>query len=433
MIWVLLLVLFGFLFAGFSMKVPMIAAPIILILIYFPELDPVVLIQQYYAGLQSFVLLAVPMFIFAADIMSAGNTSKRLLDMISSFIGHIRGGYAITTAAACTMFGSISGSTQATVVAVGKPMREQLLATGYKEKQAIPLIINASDLALMIPPSISMIMYAVVTGTSVGDLFIAGIFPGLLIFLMFAVYSYLLARLHNLQGREKKAPWQERLYTFKKAILPLGFPVIIIGGIYTGIFSPTEAAAVSVGYAFILEVLVYQKLNLKDIPQIAESTAVVTAAVFILVAAGTAMSWMLSYAKLPEAITDTVIGSDPSQTYVLFIVAVFFFIGCMFVDPLVVILILTPIFFPVATEAGVDPIALGVIITLQAAIGSATPPFGVDIFTAVAVFERPYTEIIRGSWPFILILLFASALFILFPELILIYEYFTPEASGGGT
>lgn len=432
MIWVLLLILFGLLFAGFSMKVPMIAAPIILILIYFPELDPVVLIQQYYAGLQSFVLLAVPMFIFAADIMSAGNTSKRLLDMISSFIGHIRGGYAITTAAACTLFGSISGSTQATVVAVGKPMREQLLAAGYREKQAIPLIINASDLALMIPPSISMIMYAVVTGTSVGDLFIAGIFPGLLIFLMFTVYSYILAYLHNLQGREKKAPWKERLYTLKKAILPLGFPIIIIGGIYTGTFSPTEAAAVSVGYAFILEVLVYRKLKLKDIPQIAESTAIVTAAVFILVAAGTAMSWMLSYAKLPEAITDTVIGSDPSQTYVLFIVAVFFFIGCMFVDPLVVILILTPIFFPVATEAGVDPIALGVIITLQAAIGSATPPFGVDIFTAVAVFERPYTEIIRGSWPFILILLFASALFILFPELILIYEYFTPETSGGG-
>lgn len=165
----------------------------------------------------------------------------------------------------------------------------------------------------------------------------------------------------------------------------------------------------------------------KDIPKIAESSAVVTAAVFILVAAGTALSWVLAYAKLPEVLTSAVLGADPSATYVLFIVAVFFFVGCMFVDPLVVIIIMTPIFYPVAMDAGVDPVALGVIVTLQAAIGSATPPFGVDIFTAIAVFEKPYLEVIRGIWPYILILFVASALFILFPEIITAYQMFYSE------
>ncbi len=423
MIWMLLGIMFLLLFLGYPIMVPLIAAPLVVALIFFPELNPMVLIQQFSIGIQTFVLLAVPMFIFAADIMSSGKTSTRLLDLVGSFIGHIRGGYAITTAAACALFGSISGSTQATVVAVGKPTRERLKEIGYKDKQAIPLIINASDLALMIPPSIAMIVYGVVTGTSVGELFIAGIVPGLIIFLFFALYSYFLATAKKL-GNERKATWKQRGRAFKKAILPLGFPIVIIGGIYLGIFSPTEAAAVSVLYAFLLEVVIYRDVKLSELPKIAESTAIVTAAVFILVAAGTALSWILSYAKLPQEITEAVLGSDPSATYVLFIVAVFFFVGCMFVDPLVVILILTPIFYPVAMNAGVDPIALGIIVTLQAAIGSATPPFGVDIFTAIAVFQQPYKEIIKGIWPYILILVAASALFILFPEIITSYQYF---------
>lgn len=423
MIWLLIGIMFLFLFLGYPIMVPLIVAPLVVTIIYFPELNPMVLIQQFSLGIQTFVLLAVPMFIFAADIMAAGKTSKRLLDFVGSFIGHIKGGYAITTAAACTLFGSVSGSTQATVVAVGTPTRQRLKEIGYKDKQAIPLIINASDLALLIPPSIAMIVYGVVTGTSVGELFIAGILPGLIIFLFFAIYCYILARVKDL-GNEKKATWKERWQAFRKAILPLGFPIVVVGGIYAGIFSPTEAAAVSVLYAFILEVIINRDVKWKEIMGIAESTAIVTAAVFILVAAGTALSWILAYAKLPQEITAGVFGPDPSVTYVLFIVAVFFFIGCMFVDPLVVILILTPIFYPIAMDAGVDPVALGVIVTLQAAIGSATPPFGVDIFTAIAVFKRPYKEIIAGTWPFILILLFSSALFILFPEIITSYQIF---------
>ncbi|UOQ44169.1 TRAP transporter large permease [Halobacillus salinarum] len=426
MLWLLLGIMFLFLFLGYPMMVPLFLGPLIVGLVFFPELDLMVMIQQFTLGIKTFVLLAVPMFIYAADIMASGRTSRRLLDFVGSFLGHLRGGYAITTAAACTLFGSISGSTQATVVAVGKPMRERLLEVGYKDKQAIPLIINASDLALIVPPSIAMIVYGVVSGTSVGEMFIAGVIPGLIIFFMFAIYSYTLARVQKL-GIQQKATWKERVTATKNALLPLGFPVLIIGGIYAGVFSPTEAAAVSVLYAIVLEVFIYKDVKIKQLFQIAESTAIVTAAVFILVASGTALSWMLAYAKLPQEITQAVLGSDPSQTYVLFIVAVFFFLGCMFVDPLVVIIILTPIFYPVAMNAGIDPVALGVIITLQAAIGSATPPFGVDIFTAIAVFQRPYKEIIKGIWPYMILLLLASALFILFPEILTSYQIFYTE------
>lgn len=408
------------------MKVPLIAAGLISMLMYFPDTDLGILIQQYFAGIQAFVLLAVPMFIFAADIMSSGNTSRRLLDFVSSMIGHVRGGYAMTTSVACALFGSVSGSTQATIAAAGKPMRERMAEKGYKDSQSIPLIVNASDLALMVPPSIAMIIYGVVTGTSVGELFVAGITPALIILAMFLIYNYLEARKYNLVDQGRRESWREAGRYLRKAALPLGFPVLIIGGIYSGLFSPTEAAAVSVGYAFLIEVVIFKSVKISEIPKIAESTAIVTAAVFILVAAGQGLSWVLSYAQIPEQITDTIFGSDPSQLYVLFMIAVLFFVVCMFIDPLVVIFVLTPIIEPVAMDAGIDPVALGIIVTLQAAIGSATPPFGVDIFTAIAIFRRPYLEIVKGSLPYFLILGIASALLILFPNIILVYEFFVP-------
>ena len=421
MLLLLLTIMVILLLLGFPMKMPMIVAPLLLLLVYFPKIDPMLLTQQLLSGVSPFVLLAVPMFIFAADIMASGKTANRLLDFMGTFVGHIRGGYAITTAATCTLFGSISGSTQATVVAIGKPMRSKLLKSGYKDSDAIALIINSSDIALLIPPSIGMIMYAVVTGTSVGELFIAGIIPGLLILVIFSLFSYLLAKKRNIP-LNPKATWKERLIATRRALLPFGFPIIIVGGIYTGVFSPTEAAAVSVLYAAILEILVYKSIKMKDLYDIALSTGVVTAAVFILVAGGAAFSWVISYAKIPQMVTELALGVDPTALKVLVVISIFFFIGCMFVDPIVVIVILTPIFFPTAVASGIDPIVLGVIITMQAAIGSATPPFGVDIFTACAVFKKPYWEVIKGTGPYILMLLLISIIFISFPELIVIYR-----------
>ncbi|PYZ92935.1 C4-dicarboxylate ABC transporter permease [Salipaludibacillus keqinensis] len=414
--WIILVAMVLLLLMGFPMMIPLISGAMILVFFFLDNIDPYILIQQMRTGIVPYSLLAVPLFIFAADIMSTGKTSNRLVDFVGSFVGHMRGGYAITTAAACTLFGSISGSTQATVVAVGTPMRQRLLKMGYKDSSAIALIINASDIALLIPPSIGMIIYALVADASVGDLFIAGIGPGLLIFLFFAVYAVIHAKVHNIP-RVEKASWSERFTFTRKALLPLGFPVIIVGGIYMGYFTPTEAAGVSVLYALILEVLVFRSIKIFHLPKIALSTGLVTSAVFILVAAGQAFSVAINRARIPHTLTDAVLGPDPSALTILFIVALFFFIGCMFVDPIVVILILTPIFAPVATAAGVDPVHLGVVIVFQAALGSATPPFGVDIFTASAVFNKSYLDVIRGTPPYIVMLVIVAILVILFEDI----------------
>lgn len=416
MVALLLCTMVFFLVLNFPMVIPMVAAPLAVMIGYMPNMDLSMACQQLIAGVSSTVLLSVPMFILAADIMCAGTTTKRLLDLVETFVGHIHGGMAITTATTCTMFGAISGSTQATVVAIGKPMRQRLLGLGYKDSDSAALIICSAIIALLIPPSISMIMYAVVTGTSVGDLFIAGVVPGILMLLFFAVYSYIFARMKKMP-MQPKATWAQRAAAFKRAIAPLGFPVIIFAGIYSGFFSPTEAAAIAVLYALILELFVFRSIKVKDLKAISLSTAVVTSAVFVLVAGGALFSWVISYAQIPQMLTGAILGDAPSALQILVTVTVFFFIGCMFVDSLVVIIILSPIFYALAVQAGIDPIHLGIIITLQAAVGSVTPPFGCNIFTACAIFNRPYLDMVRGLPPYLIMLIAISVLIILFPQL----------------
>ncbi|MAG64255.1 MULTISPECIES: TRAP transporter large permease [Pseudomonas] len=402
---------------GFPMMVPLLVAALMLLFLVIDLGNVSLLMGQMISGVQSWALAAVPLFIFAADLMTRGHTANRLLDLVQSFVGHLRGGLPITTAASCTLFGAVSGSTQATVVAMGGPMRPKLLEKGYSDTFSIALIINASDIALLIPPSIGMIIYGVISGSSIGDLFIAGIIPGLLILLLFSIYCWV-ASIRMGIAPEPKSDWTTRLLALRKALLPLGFPLVVVGGIYGGLFSPTEAAAIAVLYALILEVVILRAVKLRELWDVALSTGLITAVVFILVAAGNAFTYAISFAGIPQAILDPVIASiGDNQTLVLALIAVSFFIGCMFVDPIVVILILTPLFKPAVEAAGLDPVHVGVIVTLQAAIGSATPPFGCDIFTAMAIFRRPYFDVIRGTPPFIFILLIATVLLILFPEI----------------
>jgi C4-dicarboxylate transporter DctM subunit len=405
---------------GFPMLVPLLAASIAVLFAYFPAVPAEVVVQQMIGGVKPAALIAVPMFIFAADIMTRGQAANRLLDLVSAFVGHLRGGLPITSAVSCTLFGAMSGSTQATVVAIGTPLRPRLLQAGYSDAFTIALIINASDIALLIPPSIGMIVYGVVSGTSIGELFIAGIGPGLLILALFSAYCWYRSvklRIEPLPA----VPWTGRLKALQRALLPMGFPIIVIGGIYAGVFSPTEAAAVSVVYAAILEIGVYRELTLQRLPAIALSTGMVTAVVFVLVGAGAAFSWVISFAELPTQLVNDMLGLSAASGYVTIMatIAIAFFVGCMFVDPIVVILILTPIFHPVAVSAGIDPVLVGTVVTLQVAIGSATPPFGCDIFTAIAVFRKPYLDVLRGTPPFIAMLLLSSVLVIAFPDIAL--------------
>lgn len=405
---------------GFPMMVPLLAATMVAFVGFYADLPLDIIIQQMIGGVKPAALVAVPMFIFAAEIMTRGHSANRLLDLIMNFVGHVKGGLPITTAITCTLFGAVSGSTQATVVAVGGPLRPKMMDAGYKESFVNALIINASDIALLIPPSIGMIVYGVVSGTSIGELFIAGVGPGILILLMFSLYCYIYSVRHKIPTRER-ADWKQRMQAVRQALFPLGFPVIIIGGIYAGFFSPTEAASISVLYAILLEVVVFRELSLKDIPDIALSTGLITAVVFILVGAGNAFSWIISFAELPQTLIGEVLGLGAHSGYfeILIAISLAFFIGCMFVDPIVVILILTPIFHPIAVAAGIDPVLVGIIVTLQVALGSATPPFGCDIFTAIAIFKRPYMEIIRGTPPFIFMLVLANVLLMLIPAIAL--------------
>jgi len=406
------------LLAGFPMMMPLLVATLVAFLFFLDPIPPTIIIQQMIGGVKPSSLVAIPMFMLAADIITRGHSANRLLDLVMCFIGHVRGGLAITVAATCTLFGAVSGSTQATVVAVGGPMRPKLLKAGYSDSFTMALIINASDIAFLIPPSIGMIVYGVLSGTSITELFIAGIGPGLLILLMFSAYSYFYAKRHNIPVGEK-ATWLDRLRAMRKAIWPLGFPVIIVGGIYGGVFSPTEAASVCVAYALILEWLVFRSIKFKDLNDIALSTGVVTAVVFILIAAGAAFSWVISFAQVPQALLSALSFTQSSPELVLVTIAVIFFVGCMFVDPIVVMLILVPILMPLVKASGLDPVLVGIMITLQVAIGSATPPFGCDIFTAIAIFRRPYFDVIKGTPVFILILLFASVCLVLVPDIAL--------------
>ena len=413
------LVMIVLLLMGFPMMIPLLIGAFIGVVSLFGDIGKTeFMVQQMLGGIRPSSLIAVPMFILAADIMTRGHSADRLIDMVMAFVRHIKGGLAVSTSSACALFGAVSGSTQATVVAVGGPLRPRMLKGGYKDSFVLALIVNSSDIAFLIPPSIGMIIYGVVSKSSIPELFVAGIGPGLLILFLFSIYSMIYATVKGVPT-EPAASWGERFTSVKRALWPLGFPVIIIGGIFGGIFSPTEAAAVSVLYALLLETLIFRSITFKDFYSIAKSTGLVTGVVFILVGAGAAFAWVLSFAQIPQAILATIGINEMGQIGVLFVIAIAFFIGCMFVDPIVVILILVPIFAPVIKSTGLDPILVGTLITLQAAIGSATPPFGCDIFTAVAVFKVPYIEVVRGTPPFVAILLLVAVLMIFFPQIAL--------------
>lgn len=417
--WIIFSVMLVLLLLGFPMMIPLIAGAFIGVVGLFGDVSKTeFMVQQMLGGIRPASLIAVPLFILAADIMTRGHSADRLIDMVMSFVRHIKGGLAVSTSSTCALFGAVSGSTQATVVAVGGPLRPRMLKSGYKDSFVLALIVNSSDIAFLIPPSIGMIIYGVVAKASIPELFIAGIGPGILILVLFSMYSMLYAKMNGVPT-EPAATWGERLTAIRRALWPLGFPVIIIGGIFGGIFSPTEAAAVSVLYALFLETVIFRSIHIRDLYGIAKSTGLVTGVVFILVGAGAAFAWVLSFAQIPQAILGAIGITEMTATGVLLVIAVAFFIGCMFVDPIVVIIILVPIFAPVIQSTGLDPILVGTLITLQAAIGSATPPFGCDIFTAVAVFKRPYLDVVRGTPPFVVILLSVSVALVFFPEIAL--------------
>lgn len=415
---------------GFPFMVTLLGSLILYLLIEMPDMAApmiIALVQQIITGVSQPALVCVPMFILSASIITSGESAGRLIRMLKVFVGHLPGGLAITTNAGCTLFGAVSGSTQATVAAVGGTMRPMLLEAGYKSSFTLGLIINASDIAFLIPPSIGFIVYGVATNTSIGTLFLAGVIPGLFILLLFSLYCFVYSMAQKIPLLPRTS-WAERRMALKEGFPVLGFPGIIIGGIYTGIFSPTEAAAAAVLYAIILETFIYKSLTVHRLVDAFLQTGVITGVVFILVGAGQAFSFLIGFLQIPAQLLPPLFGSEPSMLKVIAIVVAVYFVACMFVDPIVAIFILSPVFQPYVVGAGVDPILLGVLVTLQAAIGSATPPFGCDIFTAQLIFRRPYLEVIGHAPPFLLILILVTIILIAFPNIALLL----PNLAAGG-
>lgn len=379
-----------------------------------PPVPPMALAQQMMQGINKFSLLAIPLFMFSADIISRGEIGKRLLRLVEATVGHLTGGVAITTAITCALFGAVSGIGQAAIVSIGPIIYPALVRQGYSRGFAAGLILSASTLAMLVPPSVAMILYSLATTSSVGGVFLAGLSAGIVLMLLLTIYCYLYARFRGV-GRQPRASWPERWLCLKRAGWSLGLPAIIFGGIYAGTFTPTEAASGACVYALFVEMIVYRKLGWRALYDVTAKSAIVIASLLILLTAGSAMAYFLTLQAVPQAVAELMGGAEAGG--VLLSINLVFLITGMFVDPNSAIIVLTPLFYPLATALAVDPLHLGATIVMNVAIGMITPPFGINLFVGVATFKLPYVEVAKSLLPFIGIALLALALITYVPVL----------------
>lgn len=368
--------------------------------VFFGSLPDVVLVQKLVGGIDHTTLLAIPFFIFAAELMSSGQIARRMIDLVKALTGHTKGGIGHTTIAGSMAFGSVSGSAPATVAALGRLVYPELRRTGFSDRFSLGLIVSSAETALLIPPSITLIIYGWMTGTSVAKLFAGGLAIGIVLGLAFALLVMWRAHVDG-TGGETRVPMSERIIACKQAGWALGMPLIILGGIYSGIFTPTEAAAISVVYAIFVESIVYRNLGFAKLVEITERSAISTGIIFILLAFGGVLAFFITLAQVPTTISTFLTDIDAGPLEFLFVVNICFLIAGMFIDPNSALLILVPPLYPVAMTLGIDPVHFGMIVTLNICIGMITPPFGLDIFVASSTLDRPVLTIISGVWPFI--------------------------------
>lgn len=385
--------------------------------LFAPPIPRMVLPQRMVDGVNKFSLLAIPLFIFAADIIARGQIGSRLVAMVESFCGHLRGGLAIATILACTIFGAMSGIGPAAVVSIGPIVFPALLRQGYSRGFAVGLIVTASTLAMLVPPSVAMILYALQTNTSIGAVFLAGLGSGIVFAVVLCLYAYLYARRRNI-ATDRRATWAERLARSREAAFALGLPIIILGGIYGGAFTPTEAAAFACVYAMIVEVLIYRKLTVGDLFRISSSSAGTIAVILILVASGTVLTYYLTLSQIPQQVTSSL--ADASSVTILLLVNVLFLVAGMFADPNSLIIVLTPLIYQAALASGIDAVHLGAVIVANVALGMVTPPFGLNLFIGITTFRVSYWEVVRAVLPFIVLMLFVLVLITYIPAISLL-------------
>lgn len=368
---------------------------------FYANIPDMVVVQKLLGGINHSTLLAIPFFLLAAQLMAEGQIAKRLTTLVKALIGHTRGGIGHTVIGGSMAFGSVSGSAPATVAAMGRMVYPEMRACGFSEKFTLGLIVSSAETALLIPPSITFIIYGWLTGSSIAKLFAGGLAVGVVLGLAFAVLVYIEARRTGVKPSERCTA-RQRYEALIAAGWALGMPVIILGGIYSGVFTPTESAAVSVVYAIFVEAVVYRELNFGKLITITEQSAISTAIIFILLAFGGLLSFFVTLAQVPATIIAFLESIHAGPILFLLVVNVCFLIAGMIIDPNSAQLILVPPLFPVATALGIDPIHFGMIVTLNISLGMITPPFGLDIFVASSTLEKPVLSIIRGVWPFVL-------------------------------
>lgn len=374
--------------------------------------------QQFYAGINSFALMAIPLFIFAGNLMNTSGLTSQLIRLANSLVGHLRGGLGYVNVVSSVFFAGVNGSAVADTSALGSLLVPAMKKEGYATSYAAGLTAASSLIGPIIPPSIFMILYASLTNTSVGDLFLAGVIPGLLLGCSFLVMNYLYVRKTGIQSQHERASLKGVLLAFWYSAPALIAPFIIVSSIVFGFVTPTESGALIVAYALILGVL-NRSLNIRKLIDALTDTAILTGTIFVIIAASSVVSWLLAYAQLPSQLVVYLEPFKNNPTAVLLILsAITFFIG-MLMEEVSALMLLTPVFFPVAIASGVDPIHLGVVITVNITIALITPPMGACVFVAAAVSKLEITDMFKSIWPFVLVAISAQILVICNPNLTL--------------
>jgi len=372
-----------------------------------------------FGSIDNFVLVAVPLFVLMAQIMAKGGVGNDLFDLVHAWLRHLPGGLAITTVVTCAIFAAICGSSTATALTIGIIAIPSMLKYGYDQRFVYGLVAAGGTLGILIPPSGPMIIYGAITDTSVGKLFIAGIIPGIIVSLIFIVYCLIHVKRDKNYQKEEPTSWPKRWAALRKAFFPLLLPPIVIGGIYTGIFTPTEAAGIGAGVSFIICFLILRRLGWKDILPILQETAKTTSMLFMIIATAVFFGQVLTVNQIPQRIVEMVTEWGLTKwSFLIFVSILLIFLGD-FLEVVSIIMITIPIFFPVILKLGIDPIWFGIIFTINMELALITPPVGLNLYVIMGLAKTNLGEILRGAWPFMILLALSIAIVMIFPSLAL--------------
>ncbi len=381
---------------------------------FFSSMDPTIVPMRMFSGMNNFSLMAIPFFILAAELMRVGGLSSRLIKLAQVLIGWAPGGLASAAVLSCLFFGAISGSSPATVVAIGSIMFPALVEAGYSKRFSIGLLTTAGTLGPIVPPSIALIIYGSVTATSVGKLFAAGILPAILVAALLIFYCMIYSKIKKYPNTPFPS-FAEVIAAFRGSAWGLGLPVILLGGIYSGVFTPTESAAVACMYGLLVGTVVYKQVNRKNLLKILENTGLTSGALLLITAGASAFSWLLTITGTPTALASSVLGLTDSAVAITALFNIIMLIAGCFLDSASAIIVLAPLMQPIAAQVGIDSVHFGVINLVNFSVGMLTPPVGLNLFVAVAISGMGLVEIVKGCIPFIFIMVIALILLTYIP------------------